>query len=194
MHYQCEVVVARVFSFRKEQCSPPRCTGTPSMNQGNLSQTFKSLQFRLCLWSGCILGMAQHHCAGWSKAPLLGLCRSRHGEFRQLSFVAELQYQNAAFDHEIMNIKNILSEMLISSSWLPVWYSLNLALPSHCWDSPGQQLLALMNSIMLNFIMKCSPWCKRAPVVLVEEKYSFCEDKEILFNALLFNSKPDVRA
>lgn len=119
----------------------------------------KSLQFRLSLWSVCVLGMAQHHCTGWSKLPLLGLCRSRRPEFRQLSLVAELQYQNAAFDHEIINIKNILSEkeMLISSSC----YSLNLALPN--WGSCWQQLLG---SIMLNFIMNCTPWCKCVPVVL----------------------------
>lgn len=120
--------------------------------------------------SVCILGMAQHHCIGWCKPPLFGLCRSRHCELRQLSFVTALQYQNAAFDHEIMNIKNILSERCPSaSSWLPVCYSLILALPMHCWGSHQHQLLG---SVMFNFIMKCSPWCKCVLIVLVEEKCS----------------------
>lgn len=142
MQYQCELVLAKVFSFRKEQCSPPGSTGTTPVNQGSLSQTaLKSLQFRLCLKS--ILGMAQHHCTGWSKPPLLVLCRSRHHEFRQLSFVIELQYQNAALDHEIINIKNILSEkeMFISSGcylFVTHWTLLSLSpaeavIGRNCW-------------------------------------------------------------
>lgn len=39
MQYQCEVVLAKVFTFRKEQCSPPGSTGTTPVNQGSLSQT-----------------------------------------------------------------------------------------------------------------------------------------------------------
>lgn len=119
MQYQCELVLAKVFSFRKEQCSPPGSTGTTPWTRGVCHRLpLKSLQFRLCLWSVCILEMAQHHCTGCSKPPVLVLCRSRHQDFRQLSFVAELPYQNAALDHEIIDVRNILSEkeMLISSS------------------------------------------------------------------------------